>query len=204
MTLFYRFARRLTAILRGILFRVTYEGKENLPTEGGYIVVCNHRSFLDPILLSHAIPRQVYFMGKEELFHNRLLGFILGKLGVFAVNRGAGDMNVIDHAADIIKRGDLLGIFPEGTRSKDGQPLRPKSGAALVAKLSKADIIPCAILFDGKMAIGKKIRIKIGKPVPFEQLGFSDESASSLRRAAKAIMRHITDLMELEEASGEN
>ena len=204
MTLFYRLARRVTLILRCLLFRVSYEGLENIPEQGGYLVVCNHRSFLDPVFLAHGFRRQIYFMAKAELFRRRWAAALMKALGVFAVERGAGDTGVIDHAVDLVKQGKLLGIFPEGTRSRDGKPLRPKSGAALVAKLSGAGIIPCAILFDGRMQLWKRVRIRVGKPVPFEELGFTDESPASLRHAAKQIMSHIVELMEAGEMAGEN
>ncbi len=203
MTPFYRFARRVTIILRCLFFRVSYEGLENIPATGGYLVVCNHRSFLDPVFLAHAFRRQLFFMGKAELFRNKFAAALMKALGVFAVERGAGDTRVIDHAVELVNDGRLIGIFPEGTRSPDGQPLRPKSGAALVAKLSRADIIPCAILFEGRMKLWKRVRIKFGTPVPFEELGFTDDSSTSLRRAAKRIMAHIVDLMELEDRAVE-
>ncbi len=203
MTLFYRLARRVTIFLRWILFRVSFEGLENIPASGGYLVACNHRCFLDPVFLAHGCPRQIYFMAKAELFRNPMAARLMHALGVFAVDRGAGDTAVIDHAVELVRQGRLLGIFPEGTRSRDGKPLRPKSGAALIAKLSQADVIPCAILFEGRMKLWKRVRVKYGPPIPFEELGLTDDGAASLRRASKEIMGRIVALMELEDEANE-
>lgn len=204
MSTFYRLARGLTIFLRYLLYRVSFEGCENIPDTGGYLVVSNHHSLLDPVFLAHGIKRQIFFMAKAEAFRRKIFALILGWLGVFAVERGVGDAHAIDRAVELIQQGQLIGIFPEGTRSKDGRPLRPKSGAALVARLTHADILPCAILFEGKMRLWKKVKVKYGKPILFTNLGMDDDSHSSLRRASKEIMSQIVNLMELEEKAGEN
>ena len=204
MSIFYRLGRWITIILRYLLYRVSFEGRENVPLTGGYLVVSNHHSLLDPVFLAHGIKRQIFFMAKAEMFNNKLLALIWRWLGGFSVDRGAGDAQAIHQAVTLIEEGKLIGIFPEGTRSKDGHPLRPKSGAALVARLTHADILPCAILFEGRMRLWKKVRVRYGKPIPFEALGMDDDSHNSLRRASKEIMSRIIDLMELEEEADES
>ena len=204
MSMFYRLSRFVTILLRHLLYRVSFEGQENVPPTGGYLLVSNHHSLLDPVFLAHGIKRQIFFMAKAEIFDHKLPALLFRWLGVFSVERGAGDSQAIHQAVSLIEQGHLIGIFPEGTRSRDGHPLRPKSGAALVARLTHADILPCAVLFEGKMRLWKKVRVKYGKPIPFAALGMEDDSHSSLRRASKEIMFRIIDLMELEEEADED
>ncbi|MEG1686769.1 MAG: lysophospholipid acyltransferase family protein [Angelakisella sp.] len=195
MTAFYWLALNATHLLALLLYRIRYVGKENLPREGGYIVACNHRSLLDPVLLAHGIPRQVNYMGKVELFHVPVLGPILRGVGVFPVERGTGDASALDHAVELLQQGNLMGIFPEGTRSHDGQMGRPKSGMAHLAKTAQVGVVPCAIRFEGKMKLWKRIEISYGKPIPYETLFGEDTGGAALKRATKLVMGQIADLL---------
>lgn len=199
MTPFYRLALEATRLISKLFLRIRYSGKENLPPQGGYVVACNHRSFIDPVILAHGIPRQVCFMAKEELFKNKLLGRVFGALGVFPVSRGKGDMSAVDHAIEILHGGGLLGIFPEGTRSFDGKPLRAKSGMAHIAKTAGVGIIPCALVFTGRMGFWKKAEIKFGEPISYQELFGEEQSGAALKRATKLVMERITQLLELQE-----
>ena len=115
---FYAFARMVTRLIFAVLYDVRFEGQENIPAQGGALVVCNHRFAKDPVVLSHAFPhRQIFFMSKAEWFQHKPLGLLLGALGAFPINRGEGDFGAIDHAVELVKEGHLLGIFPEGTRN---------------------------------------------------------------------------------------
>ena len=115
----------MTAFL--LFFKLEYRGTENIPEKGPYILASNHRSNLDPILLSHKVRQRLCYMGKMELFQNPILGWALTTIGTFPVDRGSGDNSAIQQAEEVLRRGEILGIFPEGHRSKDGTPQRPKS-----------------------------------------------------------------------------
>ena len=200
MTPFYAFAWWVTRIIWAVLYDIRVEGRENIPKEGGALVVCNHRFMKDPIVLAHAIPRrQVFFMSKAEWFDNKALGLLLRTLGVFPVNRGAGDMSAIDHAVELVKGGQLVGIFPEGTRNRTGGPMKPKSGTAFIARQTGADILPCALLFGERQGFRSRITVKIGPVIPYRDLGFQGEERTSLRRASKLIMGRINALLGWEE-----
>lgn len=190
----YWFSLGIFRFLSRFLFHVTCEGAENLPEKGGYVVVSNHHSLVDPVFIALKLKRQIYFMAKAELFHNKVFGWWLRKCGAFAVERGSGDRSSLDHAVDIVRRGDLLGIFPEGTRSKNGVPSRPKSGAAYIAGTARCGIVPCAVIFDGDLKVGKRIHVVIGKPIEFEELGWTGEK-SALKCVSKRIMAEIIALM---------
>ena len=135
--------------LAWLLFPFKTIGRENIPDTPGQpplVLCCNHISVIDPVFLEMCQKRHVYFMAKEEIFKNRLATWFFAKqLGAFPVKRGAGDTGALDTARRIVEEGKLLGIFPEGTRSKDGRLGRAKSGAALIAAQTGASVLPVAI-----------------------------------------------------------
>jgi len=196
VTPFYAFARAVTRAVFAVLYDVRFEGRENIPKDGGGLVVCNHRFLKDPVVLAHAFPnRQLYFMSKAEWFQNKPFGWLLGALGAFPVNRGAGDLDALGHAVELVEQGHLVGIFPEGTRNRTGGPMKPKSGTAFIARQTKADIVPCALLFGERRGFRSKITVRIGKVIPYGELGFEGEERSSLRRASKLIMGRVNALL---------
>ena len=202
MRAFYTFAWGVTRALFALLFDIRIEGRENIPEHGGALVVANHRYLKDPVVLAHAFPprRQLHFMSKAEWFDNKAFGLLLSALGVFPVNRGQGDMTAIRKAEGLVSGGHLVGIFPEGTRNRTGGPMRPKSGAAFIARAAHADILPCALVFGEKKGLRPRITVRIGKLIPYGELGFEGEERASLRRASKLMAERINALMGWEEA----
>lgn len=196
MSWFYHLGKILTGILYRSWYKVIYIGAENQPRDGGYILCCNHRTNLDPILIAQKLDRQLHFMAKEELFQNRFVGFILRKLGAFPVSRGKGDTGAMDFAAETVRSGKVLAMFPEGTRSKDGTLLRPKSGAALIASRTGADVLPAAIYFTGKLRFRSRIVIRYGKVIPNGELAVREHSPSDIKAASRRIMDEIAALLE--------
>lgn len=205
MKAFYTFAWWVTRVLFAILYDIRIEGRENIPAKGGALVVSNHRFLKDPVVLAHAFPprRQLHFMSKAEWFDNKAFGLLLSALGVFPVNRGQGDMTAINRAEELVSGGHLVGIFPEGTRNRTGGPMKPKSGAAFIARQAHADILPCALLFGERRGFRSRITVKIGQLIPYEELGFQSEERVSLRRASKLIMNRINALLGWEEDGNE-
>ena len=101
-----------------LVFRVRVEGLENIPESGATVLCCNHLSMLDPVILIAWSPRQTSFMAKSELFHNKLLGWLLRGLDIIPINRGKVDVGAMKACLKWLKAGRMLGIFPEGTRNK--------------------------------------------------------------------------------------
>lgn len=198
---FYVFAWYVTRVVMALCFDVRVEGRENLPEKGGALVVCNHRFLKDPVMLAHAIPpgRPLHFMSKAEWFENKPFALLLTALGVFPINRGEGDMGALDRAAGYIREGELVGIFPEGTRNRTGGPMKPKSGAAFIARATRADIIPCALVYGESTGFRSRIVVRVGEVIPYRELGFEAEERTSLRRASKLIMGRINALLGWEE-----
>ena len=197
-TWLYAAARAIVMPFYFLFYRLKVYGAENIPQSGAVLLCSNHLALKDPLILSICIKRQVCYMGKAELFKNRFLAALLRALGSFPVNRGAGDTDALANAYDLLDEGQALGIFIEGTRSKTGELLRPKTGAALLAYQSKAPVVPvCITGAQGKpTAIFKKNIIKFGKPISAEELNIEEHSSMQFRRASRKIMAEIAAMRE--------
>lgn len=128
--------------------------------------MANHINNFDPIVVACATKRPVRFMAKEELFKNKLFGNILERVGAFEVKRDKNDRKSIKKAINILKENEVLGIFPEGTRSKDGEIGKGLPGATYIAIKSKAVVIPIGIVSNYKLF--NPLFIKFGKPIESE------------------------------------
>lgn len=180
-----------------LFYNFKIEGWENVPEKEGVIIASNHRSYADPVILTMPMKRPVTYMAKEELFHNKIFGAFIRFLGAFPVKRGAGDMQVIDDCVDILESGRNVVIFPEGTRSKENKVGRGKTGVALIAAKSGADVLPMGIVFEGpKLHFRSKVTLKIGKLIKSEELDIGDGSHKQLKLIKKRIMDSITELVE--------
>lgn len=127
------------------LYRVQLRGAEHIPTTGGVILAANHESLFDPWLLALATLRPVRYMAKSELWRYPLVGRALDAFGAFPVERGAGDAAAISNAAELLRRGEVLGIFPQGT-SKQLQRRPYHRGAARLALATGAPIVPIRLV----------------------------------------------------------
>jgi 1-acyl-sn-glycerol-3-phosphate acyltransferase len=127
---------------------------ENLPKNGAVLVACNHLSFFDGFALQFALPRSIFFMGKEENFKNPFLRFFMYQIGAFPVKRGTYDRSALDQSLRILKNGQVLGMFPEGTRTYGKGLLPAKGGTAILAIKMNCPIIPIAM--DGTHHILKR------------------------------------------------
>ncbi len=148
MSLYSGFHICLGAIVR-CLFRVKIEGGENLPAEGAYIVACNHLSDADPVILAASVKnrRQIRFMAKKELFKVPLLAQLVKALGAFPVDRGGADVGALKYSLSLLKNGEVVGIFPQGTRHPNVHPStsQVRNGIGMLAKRSGAMILPACI-----------------------------------------------------------
>ncbi len=185
--------------LADILYEIEYVGVENIPDEGGFILASNHINALDPVFIGLGMEkRQLHFMGKKELFENPLIKSFLTKLNGFPIVRGSADTAALDYAIRVAKEGHVLGIFPEGTRSKDYKPARAKSGIAMIAHRAKAPVLPVSIYNCDEMKKKSKITIRFGEIIPYENLGMDDEPTREQTKAcAKMIMGEIVKLWEM-------
>ena len=132
------------ALLRRLL-PLRLVGVENVPDQGPLLVVSNHLSNIDPILLEFAFPRPLFFMGKAELFENPIFRWFLLKFGGFPVHRGTADRAALRHAGRVLAQGIAIGIYPEGGRSHTIALVEGHAGAGLLALQTGAPVLPVAI-----------------------------------------------------------
>ena len=200
VNLFYKFVRFIAAIVVHLFFRIQVIGRENIPDTGGFISSGNHRSLWDVVVLAVAMKnRQLRFLAKEELFKFKPIGYLFEKVGAYPVNRGHGDFAALDASADIIKSGQIVNIFPEGTRSLSGVPLKPKSGVGLVAFEARSDVLPFCIYLEGQYRFMKKITIRFGEIIKYDSFHVANTeklSSKERKRISREIMDAIISLLE--------
>jgi 1-acyl-sn-glycerol-3-phosphate acyltransferase len=198
-TFVYEFSHVVVSLMLRHLGRLDLAGVEHVPPNGPLIVAANHLSNIDPVLLGAIFPRPIVFMGKEELAKLPGMGPISRAYGAFSVRRGEADRAAIRRSLEVLAAGRVLGLFPEGTRSRGGGLQEAKAGTGLIAIRSRAPVIPVGI--SGTAAMSPKralfgrpeIRIRIGPPVP------SPRIEGPLRGAAQAhtdrVMQAIAELL---------
>jgi 1-acyl-sn-glycerol-3-phosphate acyltransferase len=152
----------LTRIVFSVVYRVEIMGKENIPKTGSAIVCANHLGWQDMFFIGYKSKRLVHYMAKNELFKNPLYAFILTHLGAFPVKRGTGDVGAIKTAFTILKKGEILGILPEGTRAHLHKVKRNNPGIALFSLKTGAPVVPVAL--EGSYRLFSRVRIIFGEP----------------------------------------
>lgn len=190
----YYIAKYFVLAIIKIVFRVQIEGIENVPQKGPVIICPNHISLLDPPIIGALLNRRIYFMAKAELFKNPLFGYILRKgLGAFPVKRGTSDFFAIKTALNYLKNGQAIGIFPEGTRSKNGMLQKAEPGVSMLAIRGHAAVIPVGIKSNYRLF--SKLTIRIGKPVNLDKYSSSKPSSNELALIGEEIMKEISKLL---------
>ena len=194
---FYYFGRTLLFPFYKLLYRFKVKNRDAVPAEGGVILACNHMSFADPVLLGLSQRRRLYFMAKAELFRNKFAGAVIRALGAFPVERGAGDGKALKTGEDILREGNAMTIFLEGTRTKTGELLRPRSGCALLAQQMQLPVVTCCITKRNFKHKFSKTIIHFGDPIFPEKLGLTPDSGRrELRGATNMIMDEIKRMRE--------
>lgn len=171
---FYGFMRLLIAGINRLYFRLETIGADNLPAEGGVLLVANHASNLDPTTVASGLKRQLHFLAKKELFEG-LLGKFLRKVNAHPLNRSGIDRTALKVSREILRQGHVLLVFPEGQRTTTGLLLDPKPGAALFAAQTDVPLVPAYISGSMEaMPLGSrcirrhKLKVFIGKPFRLE------------------------------------
>lgn len=182
-----RFYWRIVGLARGalrLLYPPRVEGLENIPQEGPFILCANHLSLRDPVLIASICRRPLRFMAKQELFETRSKWFtgFLYRLGAFPVARGEGDLSAIRTSLAVLKNGECLGIFPQGTRRKKNDAQEPplNSGVAMIAVRAKVPVVP--VYLKSPYRLFRRMHVLVGAPLDF----------SGIRRADKAALNDVT------------
>ncbi len=203
----FRITRALLLALTRLLLRMRVEGTENVPLEGGLLVLSNHLHNADPLLIAIACPRPVHFMAKRELMTIPVIGRIIRFGGTFAVDRGRADRTAIRRSEATLRQGIALGMFPEGSRSRSRQIERTMPGAGLIALRGDAPIVPVAITGSERLPLnGSKgsakghrgphhrgVRIFFGEP--FRLPATIDGKRTTADQAIELAMRKVAEML---------
>jgi 1-acyl-sn-glycerol-3-phosphate acyltransferase len=202
----YELVRLFTAPARRGLVRLHVERAERLPTDGPVIVVANHVSFFDSVLLMFSLPRPVSFIGKAEYTDNPVTNWLFCGAGMIPVRRESpGDLpHVFEEVAEVLQSGGVVGIFPEGTRSRDGMLHRGHVGAAHLAITTGTPIVPVGLIgTDRVLPTGARVvrpfrhvTIAVGEPIHVRSLGFGRSTNRTRRELTDRFMREIGHLCE--------
>jgi len=197
--LFYRFAKLVMGLMLLIWTRKQVVGLENVPKRGPVILASNHVSMLDPALLPVLVPRRIVYMGKAELWKTPIIGPLYGLVGFIPVRRFEADLGALRKAEKALRQNQVLGMFPEGTRS--GRPGLGKGqpGTAIIALRTGAPVVPAAVIGTGGVTLPRlffrltRVRVVFGKA--FELPKGRRLTAELVEQCTERIMKEIAALL---------
>jgi len=182
--MFYYVVKAICWLILKIFWRMEIIGIENLPQSGGLIIASNHVSYLDPAVLAASFNRKIYFLTKKEVFKNNFISFLLKNMNALPIDRGKVDMLAFKKAINILREEKVLGIFPEGTRSSNGELQELKLGTIKIAMKTGVPILPAGIIGTHKIyprgikfpiLFKHKIIVKYGAPQYLDKLKSRDK-----------------------------
>lgn len=201
----YTIGRGIYIPLLKWVFRYRVEGRENVPAHGGVLLVANHASLLDPPLLGNSVSRPVHFMAKGDLFKKPFLKWALPRVKAFPVHRGGADRAAVRRAIELLQSGEVVGLFPEGTRTKTGQLLPFQRGAGLIALRANVPVVPVALIgtfkpFSKKGLWPQRFIVKIGQPIDLSsiQSDYEEKVRGAAERVNKLMVEGIQALLKEE------
>lgn len=186
----YSIIRGIGMVYAKLFYRIEFHGRENVPEDGACIAIANHSSFADPFAVACAIKRQTFFVAKSDLAKNGFLRWVLNACGAVTINRGESDIAALRKVCEIVNKGNIAGIFPQGTRipceAPDAETVQ--AGIGLIAGRSKAPLLPIAICYgkkNKKPMLFRKLHVYVGKPVSYEEYALVDGERASSHDIAK-------------------
>lgn len=198
MHLSYRAGWVFFRLFLGAYFRARYLNHENVPATGPVILAANHASYIDPPLIGAGLHRTVSFLARDTLFRFPVMGSILRTWKVVPVDREGGGATGLRMIMDRLNQGNAILLFPEGTRSSNGELQPARSGVGLIVIKSTAPVVPVRV-FGTAQAYGRRHRIprplpisvKFGTPLPFTEL--RTEAATCTKTRLKQIYQQVAD-----------
>lgn len=201
--MFYRFmlgvAHRLVFPFLRLFNRVEITGIDYIPEQGAFVLAANHLSFWDPVYLFCCVPRKLHFMAKAELFQVPVVGWVIAHVHGFPVHRNTIDRNALRIAAEVLAQGEALVLFPEGTRSRNGELLPFYDGAVLFAQRSEAVVVPVAIINTPKSfpaGFRQKVLLRFGEPIDFSEYQGKKVNSTILHQMTGQLRCRIKQLQE--------
>jgi 1-acyl-sn-glycerol-3-phosphate acyltransferase len=198
--MFYWFTKGMVYPFARLYLGLRRSGLEHLPRSGPAIIVCNHSSYMDPVALGSASPRPVQFIVLQWMYDLLLLRWFYWGMGTIPVRAGGTDSLAIRRALTALRRGRVVGVFPEGSRSPDGRMREARPGVALIAALSGAPVVPALIdgasdsmPVGGRFPLPANVRVRFGPALRFTR-DKGSRDRDQLRRFAVALEGAIRDL----------
>ncbi|WP_162007942.1 lysophospholipid acyltransferase family protein [Heliorestis convoluta] len=195
----FRFFRPLIIWFFARICRWDVRGLENIPRQGPVIIASNHISNWDPLIVGCAVHRPVHFMAKMELFKIPILGALLRNFGAFPVERGGTGRKALKKSIELLAEDKVIGLFPEGTRSKTGTLGEGKSGVALIAAKSGASIVPVGLYNTSQVFSRGRFNsfvVSFGKPLVIETGAGEKISSQKIQEITDQIMTSIAEQIE--------
>lgn len=192
-TPFYRFARFLATIYCALVYPCKLVSPAQSELAAPFILICNHQSMMDPLLLAVKLPHlEIHFIGKRELTRSKLLKWVVEKLHMIAISRHMSDLSAMRAAGSVLKAGNVLGMFPEGTR-RQGQPMVDvESGVSMLVQRHRVPLLPVCIL--GRPRPFHRIRMVVGSPIPYDDLLVEGIDKEAGERLMQRIQQTYADL----------
>jgi 1-acyl-sn-glycerol-3-phosphate acyltransferase len=198
----YNRFRRLCKFVLVLWNRFSSRGAEHVPAAGGCVICANHASFLDPPVVGVGVGhRQVRFMARDTLFKGRFMSWLLPAIGVIALDRTRGDISALRNAIQSLKSGAVIGLFPEGTRSPDGQLQEPKGGVGFLIAKAGVPVVPAyingtfrAYPKGARFIRPSKVSITYGPPISPAEVAALAEQDEGYAQIARLVMARIAAL----------
>ncbi|MFC5711555.1 lysophospholipid acyltransferase family protein [Thalassorhabdus alkalitolerans] len=189
--MFYTVLKFIAKVIIPLRFSITITGRENVPEDGPVILSSNHINFFDPVFLGILVKRDIHFLAKIELFSSRLTRSLMLKLHTIPVNRQSGNaIRPVRRALKLLEEGQVVGIFPEGTRIPTGKRVEPAKGVGFFGVKTGVPIVPVGIsIYKKKNSLRKKVTIHIGSPIEVSTLETDD-----YREVARLVMDQSREL----------
>jgi 1-acyl-sn-glycerol-3-phosphate acyltransferase len=195
----WKFCQTLCRVFTSVAFDLKVYGAHRVPSQGGVLIVSNHQSYLDPVLLGVRLGRPLSYMAKSELFKNVAFAWVIRSLGAFPVKQGAGDVGAMKETIARLQEGRALNIFPEGSRTEDGELLPIEKGVALVIRKAKVPVVP--VVIDGSFNAWPRertlpraypIRILYGHPLDLSSMD-RDQIIEAIRYALEKMFAELRE-----------
>ncbi len=197
----YAIGKALSTAVCRVFGRWKVMGRGNIPGSGGALLCANHVSYIDPPALGAGATRPVRFMAKSELFEVPVFGFLIRRVGAFPVKRGTADRGALRKAVELVRDGELVGMFPEGARSFDGKLNDPEMGAGMIALRAQVPVVPVALVNTEKLLRPhsfflrfSRVKVVYGEPVSLDDL-YGKSGRDAVEEAGRRIMHAIGEML---------
>jgi 1-acyl-sn-glycerol-3-phosphate acyltransferase len=197
----YQVASVIASVIAKTVFFFKAYGRENIPHEGGCLLALNHESYLDPPLAGISAPRELYFLARKTLLDWPILGPLFPRLNVIPVDQERADMSALKTVIKQVRAGHCTVIFPEGSRTEDGELLPAQPGVGLIIAKTRCPVVPARIFGaheafprGGKPRPFRPIKLVIEKPMEFDEADFAGEGRALYQRLSERVMERIAKI----------